>query len=733
MTIDPNDTPFLPGSAEQQETSIDRTSFRVGSWKVEADLQRISDGGTVHQLEPKVLQVLLCLCAHRGRVVDREHLTQEVWPDTIVGDDPLNRAISELRKIFRDAPRQPRYIETIHKKGYRLIASVSPLAAPPAPPTLPAPAKVSPSKRWNLATLPLLALVLILGAWGAKSWWPPFRQAAPPGAEPAPPRTIPITSYPGRERQPALSPDGQRVVYTWAGTEGKSLDIYLEQLESDRPLRLTKGASADTDPAWSPDGTTVAFARTTPDHFEIRGVPAIGGAQRILYTSTAAYALGFDWSPDARHLVVSDQGDPGKGFRLFLVSLETGERNALTAPSGHQADLSPRFSPDGETVAFIRILGRSVREVFLIPTDGTTARPLTSDGLDIAGVDWTVDGEDLIYSSNRNGVYGLWRQPRSGGAAQWLGYESAFVPSVGPSGLVFEQRRQDVGIWRQPLDPADTVKGSSQLISSTRADLEPQVSPDGSQIAFVSNRTGSHELWVAGENGETPRQLTSSQTPVQAWRASVQHPRWSPDGQNLVYSTRREEGLDIYTVATDGSSPKALVAHPAEDRAPCWDPGAPWIYFVSDRGGARQIWRVPEEGGEPTRVSKTVVAPMLSCPLIGELYFQSQGDREIRRLRILEEGIQEESTGFSPDSTDWTATAAGLYGFVDSEGPGLALAHFDPVAGEVVSQVPLAEGLPAGGIIAETGGLTVHEAGRWALYTRVEENESDIVFVKGFR
>jgi DNA-binding winged helix-turn-helix (wHTH) protein len=79
----------------------------------------------VTRLEPKVMLVLACLAAHAGRMVPKDRLLHAAWPDTAVGDDVLTCAISELRRLFEDDPKQPRVIETIPKSGYRLIAGVS--------------------------------------------------------------------------------------------------------------------------------------------------------------------------------------------------------------------------------------------------------------------------------------------------------------------------------------------------------------------------------------------------------------------------------------------------------------------------------------------------------------------------------------------------------------------------------------------------------------------------------
>jgi TolB-like protein/DNA-binding winged helix-turn-helix (wHTH) protein len=100
------------------------TNFRIGAWRVEPGLNTVSNNGTTAHLEPKVMEVLLCLAAQPGEPVSKEHLLRTVWPDTFVSDDVLTRSISELRRVFADDAKDSHIIQTIPKRGYRLIAPV---------------------------------------------------------------------------------------------------------------------------------------------------------------------------------------------------------------------------------------------------------------------------------------------------------------------------------------------------------------------------------------------------------------------------------------------------------------------------------------------------------------------------------------------------------------------------------------------------------------------------------
>jgi len=105
------------------------TDFRIARWLIEPGLNTVSRNGTTVHLEPKVMEVLVCLAQHAGEPVSKEELLQTVWPNTFVTDDVLKRSISELRRAFEDDVRESRIIQTIPKRGYRLLVAVEPVTA----------------------------------------------------------------------------------------------------------------------------------------------------------------------------------------------------------------------------------------------------------------------------------------------------------------------------------------------------------------------------------------------------------------------------------------------------------------------------------------------------------------------------------------------------------------------------------------------------------------------------
>ena len=155
--------------------------FRIGNWTVSPQSNSLSRGDETVRLEPKVMDVLLYLAERPGEVVTREELESSVWAGTVVTYDALTGAIQKLRKAFNDNPRRPRVIETLSKKGYRLVAAVTPVDEPvPGAGTdtfqgTTAPAG-RPGSRLGAATLLLLALA----AAGSLYWLHPWR---PTGAD----------------------------------------------------------------------------------------------------------------------------------------------------------------------------------------------------------------------------------------------------------------------------------------------------------------------------------------------------------------------------------------------------------------------------------------------------------------------------------------------------------------------------------------------------------------------
>jgi Tol biopolymer transport system component/DNA-binding winged helix-turn-helix (wHTH) protein len=590
-------------------------SFRIGELHmVEPSLNRVTGPTGSTRLEPKVMQVLVCLAEHAGDVVSKERLMTSVWTDTAVGDDVLTRAVSELRRLFADEAKHPRVIETIPKGGYRLIAPVArgqPDVGEPGPP-----AQQRRVRRRPLLVAAAASLAIAAGTAG----WLSRRHAS--GVRDSPPlRVVQLTAFRGLERSPAFSPDATQIAFSWNGEREDNFDIYVRLIGSPEVRRVTTDPAPDVSPAWSPDGLQIAFVREgSPGRGgTIRVISPLGGADRRLSdiavqgpTTWLPESAPIAWSPDGLWVAVSQHpAEPGAAVAgsLRLIRVSDGSTRLLTPATPPLRHVAPAFSPDGHRVAYASCtagvkVGAPACDVYIEElgrdyVGAAAPRRLTNQGLAIQGLAWTRDGASIVYDTAGRGPFHLWRVAIDGaGVPERL--EVAGIGSRKPAiaasrdRLAFERQLRTLSVYR-----LGTANEPHPNLVSTVFDFEPDFSPDGRRLAFGSFRSGTRlDIWTAAPDGSSAQQLTRGPGLRQVW------PRWSPDGHQIAFESTREDGAsDIMVIDADGGAPRRLTSDQGDENCPTWSRDGRWIYFSSDRGGGRDIWRVPAVGGPVERVT----------------------------------------------------------------------------------------------------------------------------------
>ena len=269
-------------------------------------------------------------------------------------------------------------------------------------------------------------------------------------------------------------------------------------------------------------------------------------------------------------------------------------------------------SPDGSTVAFARYGMPGISDVYVAPIAGGEPRRRTNWNASISGVSWASDGREILYSvAEAPGLdHALFRIPadgdRLGRGTRALHTSVASLsmsrPRSGQAGRVaFTRSRTDVGLRLVDLEgprAGDVFQSIGHFSDSTRVDVPGRFSRDGKQVAFLSDRTGWAEVWIANADGSGLRPATT----LHATELLIGS--WSLDSRRLVIDAAVAGDSDVFLVSLDGGLPVQVTTEPGSDGLAEWSSDGQWIYFTSDRSGRPELWRVPADGGEPIRITR---------------------------------------------------------------------------------------------------------------------------------
>lgn len=674
-----------------------QSPFQVGEWTAEPAWNRIRRDGDTLKLEPRVMRLLATLAAAPGRPLSRQQLLDLVWPDVLVNEEALSRAVSQLRRALGDEPRAPRFIETVHKGGYCLIAPVSDGPAQPGAELEPKPATTRFRLIWPLVVILTAAIVAAIFYSG---------RARAPVKEPLK-LLVPVTSEPGREIDPAVSPDGARVAYLASGTSG--YDLFVRGIDDAAPVRLTSNPLSKGHPVWSPDGKRIAFVAAKGDAAAIYLVRSTGGTAAKL-VDLPSWSFGLDWSPDGRTLAYSD-ATPGETPRIVLLDLASKAVRPIAISGESSGDVKPVFSPDGKRVAFIRNDPLGGQQIAIADLRGDAeAGVLRMAPQQLRGIDWAPGGKSLIYSARSGRRFGLWRIAADGSKApEPLAVEGGdlFNPSVAHNGrVIVEDVEQDRDIWRAALEGGD----AKALIRSTFDDYEPTYAPDDT-LAFVSERSGTSEIWLRPASG-AERRITSLGGP------EISKVTWSPDGERLAFRAEQRGVAAIHAVTRNGRIDRLLQT--SQGRVPIgWSAAKDRLFLLAPEG--RQ-WRLEELTLTTGRSRRITALPIATAAVAGDgrsIFAIASGEN--RLLRILPGGRIIRQFRLPAEIDDVSAVLpAGRFLYLLVENPGTAAVHRLDLATAATDRAIHIENFGGGKVASSSdGGL---------IYTQARETANDLAW-----
>ncbi|NHZ73815.1 MAG: protein kinase, partial [Nitrospirae bacterium] len=472
-----------------------------------------------------------------------------------------------------------------------------------------------------------------------------------------------LTSQPGVEQIPSLSPDGQWVVYSGQGAEHQ--DIFLQSVSGQTPFNLTEDSGADDlQPAFSPDGERIAFRSSR----EGGGLFVMGRTGEAVRRVTRD---GFNpsWSPDGTQLVYSTESEglnplnwEGRSS-IWAAAVATGEARQLVEADG----VVPKWSPNGERVAFVSRMGDLIQmDIVTVPADGGERVPITIDKATDWGPAWSPDGQYIYFASDRSGSMNLWR-------------------------IAVDEETGEAQGEPEPLTTPATYLA------------HPTLSGDGNRLAYTSVLMTQNVQRLLLEPGTA--QPTGGPEWVTTGSIQFSSVDISADGEWVVFYTRARPEGNLYIARIDGSGLRQLTSDEAMDRVPRWSPDGEWVAFFSDRSGTLQIWKIRRDGSDLQQLTE-------STPNIGLLAWAPDGER-IAAMRGLNKDNQ--TVVFDPNRA-WSEQEPEVLPLIEDGGPQMVVTSWSPDGTMLTGQA----GFPGTGVVVYSFDTGTYERltdfGEWPVW-----------------
>jgi Tol biopolymer transport system component len=434
-----------------------------------------------------------------------------------------------------------------------------------------------------------------------------------------------LTNDPAREGAPEFSPDGERIVFTRFPPGGEAPEVCVMPTLGGEVTPVLEWA---TRASWSPDGTQLAcLLWRPPEPQTLVTVDAAGRDQRVLLRADSAYPFlrGFAWSPDGSSLAAA-RSTGGLASEVWLVPVGGGQaRRAWSdAPGVFSGD--PRFAADGSGIVYISNRG-GADNIWFMPLEGGQPLQLTSG----AGPDEqpSVARTGAVSFMNIRSRAGLWLYDLTSGTRRELLSHSSplWAPAFSPAGdeVAFSRAESDGSwhIWTVSLATGE----QRRLTSSPLPEIYPRYTPDGKWVVYCTWSAQGDRIWRVPARGGPPEPLTPQR------EEDDQYADVSPDGRRLAFA-RTEHGETRIVVQEIGSATaRPLTRTPST--LPRWSPDGRWIAFAPDRSDYGGVFVLAAGGTGGRRVSDTGGWPVW-WPDQKRLGFQLLGFDNRQRIGVVD-------------------------------------------------------------------------------------------------
>jgi Tol biopolymer transport system component/tRNA A-37 threonylcarbamoyl transferase component Bud32 len=381
-----------------------------------------------------------------------------------------------------------------------------------------------------------------------------------------------VTFAEGVESSPAWSGDGTSLAYS--ADVGNLRQIFVKNLQTGEEKRLTKSDFDDIQPAYSsPDSRTILFVRSRKtgerlepgdvfgqyDDGDIWAIDVASGKE----TRIVENAFNPAYSPDGKHIAV-DASWAGPR-QIWIVDAQGHNPQQVTSDvSEAVVHVRPRWSPDGKRIVFQNI-ERTKFDVRVVDVASKALNWITNDLYQDIDPVWSPSGRFVYFSSNRS----------SGG----------------------------LNLWRSEIPQDSALAGPpQQLTTGAGQDVQAALSPDGKKLAFAILKQNA-DLWKLPVSQETGQAAGEPQEVVATTREDSRG-AWSPDGKWIAFNSDRSGDMNIWLHSLADGSTRQLTKGPGGDFQPTWSPDGRWIVFFSSRSGNADIWKVEVASGKLVQLTK---------------------------------------------------------------------------------------------------------------------------------
>lgn len=551
--------------------------FRFGLFELDLEARELRKSGIRIKLQDQPFLILSMLLERPGTIVSREEIKKRLWSeDTFVDFDlSLNSAVKKLRQALNDDSVNPRYIETLYRRGYRFIAPINGGAdsrpihlSSPTTASMPSAESTPPSvtlTRVQPIRFALYAAAVVFLLLAGALWLIPSR----------PPRVFGFTqiTHDGLAKGSIVT-DGERLYFVELGDHFAVSQVSVAGGETGVVATPFENAYV-ADVASNGSSLLVGTFHGTGKSAEFWSVPLPSGSPRRLGDFVADSAT---WSPDGSQIFFSHGSD------IFRANSDGSQPSKLATVGGQVFSL--RLSPDGSKLRFDVVDTRNGSSViWQLQPDGSNLHPLlparSTDPHECCG-SWTPDGRYFLFQSFRDGRTNVWALPER--TSWWSQQQKPIQLTNGPLDFCCPAISKDskriftIGAQRRgELIRYDTKSGFiPYLDGASISDLAFSV--DEQWVAYVS--VPEHQLWKSKVDGSQRRQLSFESMEVGV-------PRWSPDGTQIAFMGRTlQSGWRAYLISADGTGMRELLPGAPGGYDPGWSPDGKFIALTLNDAGS---------------------------------------------------------------------------------------------------------------------------------------------------